>query len=162
MSLPSFVLYPAHCSSGTSNGTAARSGRHPRREVNLTPRNKPAIQATWCGRVIAESEQYEFIEGRFYFPHDAVDWSLVLPSGLIGHRNPWGKIKWFDLKANGLRRRKAAWAFHQLRRPYSQLNGYTTFWKGVVVAQTAKDPELQDLADECGESADEIIQWLST
>lgn len=158
------MLYPPRCGGTPTNGTVPKSGRRPpqRRDLDLRPAKKPAIQATWCGCVLATSEEYKFLEGRFYFPRESVDWSLVLPSGLTGHRNPFGKIDWFNLEVNGVKRFKAAWSFQNLRRPYNTLDGFTSFRKGVQISQVTDRSEEVSLSDATGDCEREILEWLST
>eukprot|EP00171_Calliarthron_tuberculosum_P011143 IDg11143t1 len=141
------VTHKCKCSVAGRNPAAVSAARGPRRSRSddsrrampgFTP-NGPgrgaAIQATWNGRVLARSSEYVYLEGRFYFPRDSVDWGLFTEAGVQGHRNPYGRIDFYDVRVDKHLNRKAAWRFDDLRKPYTRLSGFTAFWKGVEISQ---------------------------
>lgn len=120
-----------------------RNFRFPKRNLECVAKRKqpnatesdPTISIYDRERV--DLSMAKFLDGRFYFPEDSVDWDLVCAAGSEGHRNPYGRIDWFDVRAGGRVNQRAAWRFRQLRRPYASLSGFTAFWKGVRVSQAS-------------------------
>lgn len=74
-----------------------------------------------------------------------MNWELLKDSGASGHRNPYGKIQWFDVNVNGSRNKRGAWQFGNLRKPHSKLGGFTAFWKGVLVKQVVLEGDGDEL-----------------
>ena len=68
-------------------------------------------RATWKGKVLAESDRVEIVEGNVYFPPDAVKREHVRDSGT--HSTcPWkGEASYYDVVVDGETNRDAAWYY---------------------------------------------------
>lgn len=97
-----------------------------------------ALVAVWNGAILAESRDYEFMDGRFWFPAGDVRWELLRESGATRHHNPVGLTRLYDVEVRRGRRvarnRRAAARFDDtVKKPWETLRGFTFFWKGVDV-----------------------------
>ena len=99
-------------------------------------RFRRVLRATLLGVVLAESLEYLFMDGRFYFPPGSVNDEFLQSSGEKRMFNPIGKATMYDVVIpKRIRLRKAAWRFEDVRRgdggAWMRLTGHTAFWKGV-------------------------------
>jgi uncharacterized protein (DUF427 family) len=54
-------------------------------------------KAVWNNTVLAESDQYEMVEGNVYFPPESVKWDYLKP-GDRQYTCPWkGKVTYYDI-----------------------------------------------------------------
>lgn len=74
-----------------------------------------------------------------------MQWHLLEGTEHCAHRNPYGRVRYYNILANGRVNRRAAWAFESPKRPRTALDGYTTFLKGVKVSEMPTD--VLDIAD---------------
>ena len=91
--------------------------------------------AIWNGKVIAECEQFETVEGNVYFPRIALKPEFF-------HENshtticPWkGTASYFDVMVDGKVNQNAAWYYPTPKEAASNIKGYVAFWKGVEVSK---------------------------
>ena len=91
------------------------------------------MKAIWNGTVIAQSDDTVVVEGNHYFPADAVDQSLLRPSGT--HTVcPWkGTASYSTLEVDGATNVDAAWYYPQPKDAAAQVGDRVAFWKGVTV-----------------------------
>ena len=90
-------------------------------------------RATWNGKVIAESDQTEIVEGNHYFPAGAVKPEYLKDSD---HHTvcPWkGTASYYDLVVEGQVSEKAAWYYPEFKQAAEHIKGRIAFWKGVKV-----------------------------
>lgn len=102
------------------------------------PRTRTALVAMWCGVVLAESAEYEFLDGRFYFPGTHVRWEKLRENGRTRFQNPVGLVRLYDVEVRKggrtIRNRSAVGRFDlELKRPWEVMKGYVCFSKGVKV-----------------------------
>lgn len=102
------------------------------------PQTRRALVATWGGVVLAESAEYEFLDGRFYFPGGHVRWESLRENGRTRFHNPVGLVRLYDVEVRKggrtIRNRSALARFDdELKRPWEVMKGYAYFWKGVKV-----------------------------
>jgi len=90
-------------------------------------------RAIWNGKVIAESDEVELVEGNVYFPPSALRLEFVRESGTHTVCGWKGQASYFDLEVDGQRNRDAAWYYPSPREAASRIAGYVAFWHGVVV-----------------------------
>lgn len=119
-------------------------------------RRRPLV-ALWSGAVLAESRDYEFLDGRFYFPGCDVRWEFLRENGRTRFQNPVGLTRFYDVEVEQgkrkLRNRCAGVRFdEELRRPWEGMRGFVCFWKGVAVV--AKPAELEGRSGGKGECAE--------
>jgi len=90
-------------------------------------------KALWNGRVIAESEETEVVEGRHYFPPDAVDQAFLKPSETRSNC-PWkGTANYYHIDVDGQVNSDGAFYYAEPSEAAANIKGYVAFWKGVTV-----------------------------
>jgi uncharacterized protein (DUF427 family) len=90
-------------------------------------------KATWQGEVVAESDEFEVVEGNVYFPPDAIKKEFFEPTD---HHTvcPWkGTASYYDLVVNGQRNENAAWYYPEPKAAAANVKAHVAFWKGVTV-----------------------------
>lgn len=91
------------------------------------------VKAVWNGATIAESDDTVVVEGNHYFPRDAVDASLLLPSD-TQTICPWkGTASYYSLAVDGAENRNAAWYYPDPKPSAAEIRDRIAFWKGVQV-----------------------------
>ena len=94
-----------------------------------------AVEAIWNGRVIARSDDTVIVEGNHYFPRDAVDSSLLVPSTATSIC-PWkGTANYHSLQVDGATNADAAWYYPEPKSAAEEIRDRIAFWKGVKVSQ---------------------------
>lgn len=90
-------------------------------------------KATWSGVLIAESDTYEVVEGRIYFPPDAVRGEYL---GEADHHTtcPWkGRASYYDIRVDGEVNQRAAWYYPEPSDAARHIKDHVAFWRGVTV-----------------------------
>ncbi|MBT8451027.1 MAG: DUF427 domain-containing protein [Deltaproteobacteria bacterium] len=90
-------------------------------------------KALWQGQVIAESDEFEVVEGNVYFPPGAIDDQYFKASN---HQSvcPWkGTASYYDVVVDGQRNENAAWYYPQPKDAAANIRDHVAFWKGVTV-----------------------------
>ena len=90
-------------------------------------------KATWQGTVIAESEEFEVVEGNIYFPRASIKTEHFADSS---HTSvcPWkGTASYFDVVVDGERNPNAAWYYPDPKSAAANIKDHVAFWKGVSV-----------------------------
>lgn len=89
--------------------------------------------AKWNGKVIAETDKFETVEGNIYFPRDAIKTEYFKEST---HTTtcPWkGLASYFDVEVDGKTNQNAAWYYADPKPAAANIKGHVAFWKGVEV-----------------------------
>lgn len=92
-------------------------------------------KATWNGVAIAESDDYETVEGNIYFPQDSVKREYLSDSD---HHTtcPWkGEASYYHVVVDGETNENAAWHYPQPKPAASHIKNHIAFWHGVSVEQ---------------------------
>ncbi|HEY6972299.1 MAG TPA: DUF427 domain-containing protein [Candidatus Angelobacter sp.] len=90
-------------------------------------------KATWNGRVIAESDKYETVEGNIYFPPGAVKREYLTPSTHTT-RCAWkGTAHYYDVLVDGKENKNAAWYYPEPSQAAKNIKDHVAFWQGVQV-----------------------------
>ena len=90
-------------------------------------------RATWNGAVIAESDEYEIVEGNVYFPRASVV-SEYLTESETETVCPWkGTARYYSLEVGGDRNEDAAFYYPEPKEAASNIDGHIAFWHGVEV-----------------------------
>lgn len=92
-------------------------------------------RATWNGAVIAESDDYEVVEGNVYFPPGSVRWDHLHESAHTTACPRKGRAKYYDVEVDGETNRNAAWSYREPKEAAAKIKDYVAFWKGVSVAR---------------------------
>jgi uncharacterized protein (DUF427 family) len=90
--------------------------------------------AKWNGQVIAETEQFETVEGNIYFPRGSLKDAFFKPSS---HATvcPWkGIASYFDIVVDGKVNENAAWYYADPKEAAHNIKDHVAFWKGVEVS----------------------------
>lgn len=91
------------------------------------------VRALWNGAVIAESDDTVVVDGKHYFPEDAVDRSLLSPSE-TSTICPWkGRASYSSIVVDGRVNRDAAWHYPTPSTAASSIQGRIAFWHGVKI-----------------------------
>lgn len=91
--------------------------------------------ARWNGQVIAETEQFETVEGNIYFPRGSLKDVFFKPSS---HATvcPWkGIASYFDIVVDGKVNENAAWYYADPKEAAHNIKDHVAFWKGVEVSR---------------------------
>lgn len=90
-------------------------------------------KAVWNGSVIAESNEFETVEGNIYFPEKSVHREFLVDSPTHSHC-PWkGEASYFSLQVNGKTNADAAWYYPDPKPEAKHIKNHVAFWKGVEV-----------------------------
>ncbi len=91
--------------------------------------------AVWKGKVLAESDLFEKVEGNIYFPPETINKEYFIQSET--HTNcPWkGVASYYDIEIDGQINKDAAWYYPETKQAANNIKGYIAFWKGVVVTE---------------------------
>lgn len=91
------------------------------------------IKAIWNGKVIAESEQTEIVEGNHYFTPDTVHKEFLRPSD-TQTVCPWkGVAHYYTLDVDGKKNPDAAWYYPDPKPAAQRIAGRVAFWRGVRI-----------------------------
>jgi uncharacterized protein (DUF427 family) len=90
-------------------------------------------RATWNGTVIAESDQYETVEGNVYFPPQAVNRDYLRESQTHTVCGWKGTASYYDVVVDGQTNSDAAWYYPTPMDAATNIRDHVAFWKGVEV-----------------------------
>lgn len=96
-----------------------------------------AVQATWNGAVLAESDRTVVIEGNHYFPPEDVNREYLEPSGRHSFCFWKGRASYYDVVVDGDRNRAAAWYYPSPSPAARSIKDHVAFWHGVKVGPQA-------------------------
>lgn len=89
--------------------------------------------AQWNGRIVAQSNDTVIVENNHYFPREAVDPALLIPSDTTSFC-PWkGTANYYSLTVDGAENRDAVWYYADPKPAAAEIRDRLAFWKGVVV-----------------------------
>jgi uncharacterized protein (DUF427 family) len=92
------------------------------------------VRATWNGQVIADSDEYEEVEGNIYFPPDAVNDEFLHPSDKTS-TCPWkGEAHYYDIVVDDDVNDNAAWYYPEPKDDASHIKDHVAFYGSVDVA----------------------------
>jgi uncharacterized protein (DUF427 family) len=90
-------------------------------------------RAIWNDKVIAESEEYEEVEGNVYFPPDALKNEFVEESDHQTVCGWKGTASYYHVTVGGDRNENAAWYYPTPKDAAENIRGHIAFWRGVTV-----------------------------
>ena len=87
----------------------------------------------WNGKIIAQSDRTEVVEGNHYFPMDDVRQEFLIASSRQT-TCPWkGIAGYYTLAVDGEQNRDAAWFYADPKPAAMNIAGKVAFWKGVKI-----------------------------
>jgi len=90
-------------------------------------------RAIWNGKVIAETDRFETVEGNVYFPPDTIRREFFKPSDTHTFC-PWkGTASYYTVEVDGKQNKDAAWYYPETKPAANNIKGYVAFWRGVTV-----------------------------
>ena len=90
-------------------------------------------RAIWNGKVIAESEKTETVEGNVYFPESSLMREYFRPSTTTSLDPVKGQARYMTLLIDGEDNQDAAWYSPGPKPAARKIKGYVAFWRGVDV-----------------------------
>ena len=90
-------------------------------------------RAIWNGTVIAETDEFEMVEGNVYFPPETVRREYLQPSPTHTVCGWKGTASYYTLAVNGRTNPDAAWYYPEPKEAARQIKDHVAFWKGVTV-----------------------------
>jgi len=90
-------------------------------------------KAVWNGKVLAESEKTQLVEGNIYFPHDSIDREYFRSSSTISSC-PWkGQARYYTILVDGQENSDAAWYYPDPKPAARAIKNHVAFWRGVEI-----------------------------
>lgn len=91
--------------------------------------------AKWNGQVIAETNQFETVDGNIYFPRSSLKDQFFKPSAHATVCAWKGTASYFDVVVDGKVNENAAWYYADPKDAAKNIKGYVAFWKDVEVSR---------------------------
>ena len=90
-------------------------------------------RALWNGKIIAQTDQSELVEGNVYFPPGSVDRRYLKDSPTTTQCSWKGTARYYTLAVDGAENKDAAWYYPEPMAAAANIKDYITFWRGVTV-----------------------------
>ncbi|MCJ1332665.1 hypothetical protein MMC10_009358 [Thelotrema lepadinum] len=88
--------------------------------------------ATINGKVVAEADTWQEVEGNIYFPFSSVDKSIFTPTD-YSTTCPWkGKAAYYNISADGEDLTNAAWYYPEPKDGAQHIKDHVAFYKSKV------------------------------
>ena len=101
----------------------------------MGPETTKMAKATWNGVTIAESSDYEVVEGNVYFPRSALHEQYFTASATTSVCGWKGTASYFNVVVDGQQNRDAAWYYPDPKPAAANIRGHVAFWRGVTVTR---------------------------
>lgn len=92
-------------------------------------------RAVWNGQTLAESEDYELVEGNVYFPPKALFRQFLRSSDTTTVCGWKGEARYYDVVVDGEVDRDAAWYYPAPKQAAEHIKDHVAFWRGVEVSR---------------------------
>jgi uncharacterized protein (DUF427 family) len=90
-------------------------------------------RAIWNGKVVAESDRTETVEGIVYFPEASLKREYFRPSSTTSTDPAKGQARFMNLLIDGQDNPDAAFFYPDPKPAARKLKGFVAFWRGVDV-----------------------------
>jgi uncharacterized protein (DUF427 family) len=90
-------------------------------------------RATWNGKVIAESDSVQTVDGYTYFPPQSIKQEFLKSSSHTSVCSWKGGASYFTIVVDGKENPDAAWVYQDPKPEAAHLKGHVGFWRGVEV-----------------------------
>lgn len=91
--------------------------------------------AVWKGKVLAESDTFEEVEGNVYFPVASLRREHLRESATHTRCFWKGTASYYDVVVDGEVNPDAAWYYPDPSAAARKITGHVAFWKGVQVTR---------------------------
>ncbi|KAH6671964.1 hypothetical protein B0J14DRAFT_594842 [Halenospora varia] len=93
---------------------------------------KGKATATVSGRTIAETDEYEIVEGNVYFPPSSVNMSYLSKTDHSTHC-PWkGDASYYSINLDKTELKNAAWYYPEPKEKAVNIKDHVAFYKNIV------------------------------
>ena len=92
-------------------------------------------KAIWNDAVLAESDDYEMVEGNVYFPPGTINKEYFKDSDTHSTCFWKGKASYYDVEVNGEMNKDAAWYYPEPKSKAEHIKDHVAFWKGVEIIE---------------------------
>ena len=100
---------------------------------NMKEQGENMAKAVWNGKVVAESDKTQVVEGNIYFPHDSIDREFFRSSSTIS-TCPWkGQARYYTILVDGQENSDAAWYYPDPKPAARAIKNHVAFWRGVKI-----------------------------
>jgi len=90
-------------------------------------------KASWGNTVLAESDNYQVVEGNIYFPPESVRWQNLTP-GDRQYTCPWkGKSAYYNIEVDGEVKENAAWFYPEPKPAAHNIKGHVAFERNMGI-----------------------------
>ncbi|MCH7641889.1 MAG: DUF427 domain-containing protein [Chloroflexi bacterium] len=90
-------------------------------------------RASYNGHTLAESKDYEVVEGNIYFPPESIDRSVFTESSLET-TCPWkGVASYLNVVVDGKKLNDVAWYYPEPKSDASHIKGYVAFYPQITI-----------------------------
>lgn len=90
-------------------------------------------RAIWNGKVVAESDRTQTLDGNVYFPESSLKREYFRPSTTTSTDPNKGLARYMNLVIDGQDNQDAAWYYPDPKPIARKLKGYVAFWRGVDI-----------------------------
>jgi uncharacterized protein (DUF427 family) len=90
-------------------------------------------RAIWNGKVIAETDKFELVEGNVYFPPGTIKDEFFQPSETHTTCGWKGVASYYTVVVDGQENRDAAWYYPDPKPAAANIKDHIAFWRGVTV-----------------------------
>jgi len=104
-----------------------------RLRIERLAKDRVMARAIWNGRIIAESDKTEELDGEVYFPESSLMRDYFRPSSTTSTDPKRGQARYLTLMIDGQDNQDAAFYYPDPRPIARRIKGYVAFWRGVEV-----------------------------
>lgn len=90
-------------------------------------------RAIFNGTVVAESDDFETVDGNLYFPPDALKEACFRPTDHTTICGWKGTANYYSIEAGGETAENAAWTYHDPKPEAANIKDYVAFYPIVTV-----------------------------
>ena len=93
------------------------------------------IKAIWNNIVLAQTDNFKIVEGRYYFPPESIKKEYLSKSGNKYVCRWKGTADYYNITVEDKTNNDAAWAFHEPDKEIEGIRGFFSFWNGVDIVK---------------------------
>lgn len=90
-------------------------------------------RAIWNGKVVAESDRTQTLDGNVYFPESSLKREYFRPSTTTSTDPNKGLARYMNLLVDGQDNQDAAWYYPDPKPMARKIKGFVAFWRGVDI-----------------------------